>query len=101
MKQGEKRPLVSWHTPPNRSADIVPMRGLAPSTLEFTDYDRRNVRLYTWLLILAEDGESLDTIAQRALGFDVKANRAWARRVTFSHLGRARWIQEQIWPCID
>ena len=99
--QGEKRPLVSWHTSPARPANVVPMRGLAPSTLEFTDYDRRNMRLYTWLLILAEDGAGLDEIAQCALGFDLNANPAWAQRVTLSHLKRAHWVHEQIWPCID
>jgi hypothetical protein len=101
MNRWEKRPLVSWHTLPDRTANVLPMRGLPPSTPEFTAYDRRNMRLYTWLLILAEDGAGLDEIAKCAFGFDLHSNPDWARRVTLSHLKRASWVHEHIWPCID
>lgn len=77
------------------------MRGLAPTCLEFTEYDKRNFRLYTWLLIQSEDGATLDELATGLLGFDLSKDRESARRVTRSHLMRAQWIHDHIWPCID
>ena len=80
---------------------VLPMRGLAPTCSELTEYDRKNFRLYTWLLIQAEDGATLDELASGIFGFDLSKNREWARRVTRSHLMRAQWIHNHIWPCID
>ena len=101
MQRRQKRPLLSWHTPPKAPANVFPLRGLAPAAGEFTDYDRRSMKLYTAILVLAEDGAGLDEIAEGVLGFEVASNPDWARRVTRSHLARAQWIHAHIWPCID
>ena len=75
------------------------MRGLCPASLEVTEYDRRNLRLYTYLLVLEEDGASFEELAS-VLGFEPTHSRDWARRVLLSHLERARWLHEQICPTI-
>jgi hypothetical protein len=82
------------------SAAVLPLRGLCPCPNEFTDYDRRNMALYTWLLVAAEDGARVDELAAQVLGFDLTNNREWAIRVTVSHLERARWLQEQFVPTL-
>ncbi len=97
-----KPPLVDWHKPPSgRAATVQPLRGLCPAFDKVTDYDRRNMTLYTWLLIAAEDGACLEELASEVLKFDLTHNRAWAIRVTLSHLERARWVHEQYFPTRD
>lgn len=83
-----------------QSAAALPMRGLCPAGPAVTDYDRRNYRLYTHLLILEEDGATFEELAQ-LLGFEEGSNREWVRRVLVSHLQRARWLQDQICPTIE
>ncbi len=53
----KKRSLVEQHRPPAVHTSVVlPMRGLCPLEDEVTDFDRRNMTLYTLLLIAEEDG---------------------------------------------
>jgi hypothetical protein len=99
----KKQTLVEWHTPPERraTADVLPLRGLAPRSDSLTDYDCANMKLYTWLLIAEEDGYSVEELASDVLRFDLAVNRAWAFRVTLSHLQRARWVHDRIFPTLD
>ncbi len=96
-----KRTLVEHHTPPARSATVLPMRGLCPDPDEVTDYDRSNMTLYTWLLIGHEDGMNLEELAAEVFHFDLSTNRAWALRVTLSHLRRAQWVHDRLYPTIS
>jgi hypothetical protein len=85
----------------SRAASVLPLYGLCPTSPEITDYDKKNYRLYTWLLIQEEDGATIEELASGILGFDLSKDRDWALRVTRSHLVRARWLHNLIWPCID
>jgi hypothetical protein len=78
---------------------ILPLRGLAPTAREFTEYDRRNFRLYAHLLVLQEDCACFEELAA-VLGFDGDYNREWVERVLRSHLCRARQIFDLLWPTI-
>lgn len=95
----KKRSLVEQHMPPALHTSVVlPMRGLCPVENKITDFDRRNMPLYTLLLIAEEDGAGIEELASEILHFDLQTNRAWAIRVTLSWLQRARWIHDQISP---
>lgn len=85
---------------PNR-AGVLPLRGLCPSPDRLTREDYRNLSLYTRLLILEEDGATLEELAVGFFGFDLGSNRDWAVRVTLSYLRRARWVTDQLYPWID
>ena len=97
----KKRSLVEQHMPPPVHTSVVlPMRGLCPLEDAITDFDRRNMTLYTLLLIAEEDGTGIEEIASEILHFDLRTNRAWAIRVTLSYLQRARWVHDQIFPTL-
>ena len=85
----------------DRLTKVLPLRGLCPTTHKINDYDRRNFRLYTWLLIEWEDGATIDELASGIFGFDLSHDTRWARRVTASHLARAYWVHNSIWPLLD
>jgi len=96
------RPLLSWHRPRTQteSATILPMWSLCPQSESFTAYDRRYLRLYRALLAAVQDGASIEDLARRYFGFDLRRQRDWALRVTRSHLQRAMWIEEQSTPAV-
>jgi hypothetical protein len=84
-----------------QSAEVIPLRGLCPTTDEITPYDTRNLPLYVCLLIHAEDGTTIEELASEILGFDLSHDRDWALRVTLSHLRRARFVNDRLFPWID
>lgn len=94
-------PALKRQTAPRTSAQVVPLRGLCPTTDEITPYDTRNLPLYVCLLIHAEDGANIEELATDILGFDLSHDRAWALRVTLSHLRRARFVNDKLYPWID
>jgi hypothetical protein len=98
----KKENLAGRYAPQSHeaTATVLPMRGLCPCPNEFTDYDRRNMALYTWLLIASEDGAGIEELASEVLQFDLTRDRDWAIRVTLSHIERARWVQDQLVPTL-
>lgn len=82
-------------------ATVLPLRGLCPSDSTITEFDVRNMTVYTWLLIAEEDGAGLDELAAAILKFDLSINRDWAIRVTRSYLLRARWVHDYLYPWLD
>lgn len=85
----------------NRGASIVPLRGLPPGGNAITPYDTKNLSLYMCLLVHEEDGADIAELATGIFGFDMATDREWAIRVTLSHLRRARWMVDQLYPWID
>jgi len=86
---------------PPEKATILPLRSLCPQDDRLTEYDVRNMPLYTWLLIAEEDGANIEELAANVLRFDLSENRGWAIRVTRSYLQRARWVHDHLYPWID
>lgn len=85
----------------SQQASIVPLRGMCPTADRITPYDTANMALYTCLLVHEEDGASLEELVS-ILGFDLASpERDWAMRVTLSHLRRARWVNDRLYPWID
>lgn len=84
--------MINPYSPSSKVDDssVLPLRGLCRSTATFTEFDVRNMTLYTWLLVAEEDGAGLDELAESILKFDLTNNRVWAIRVTRSYLQRAR-----------
>jgi hypothetical protein len=87
--------------PQTSDASIVPFRGLPPDGNAITTYDTRNLSLYMSLLVHEEDGAGIEEIAAGVFGFDLARDREWGSRVTLSHLRRARWVVDQLFPWID
>jgi len=98
-----KRTLIAWHSPPKAhgGATVLPMRGLCPLEKKLTAYDKRNMSLYTFLLVADEDGATVEELAEEVFKFDLSTNRAWAIRATLSHLQRARWVYDQCFPTLE
>ena len=82
-------------------ATVLPLRGLCPSDSAITEFDVRNMTLYTWLLIAEEDGAGLEELAAAILKFDLSSNRDWAMRVTLSYVQRARSVHDYVYPWLD
>ena len=102
-RKKKKRTLVEAHTPPapGSSAKIIPLRGTAPTGHELTAYDFENLALYACLLDAEEQDATLEEMAAVVFRLDPAQNPAWARHVVLSHLKRAHWIDDQIFPCFD
>ncbi|HEY1706745.1 MAG TPA: hypothetical protein VGG10_00660 [Rhizomicrobium sp.] len=99
----KKRTLVEAHTPPSpeSSAKILPLRGPCPWSDELTAYDFENLALYACLLDAEEQDATLEEMAAVIFHIDPARNPAWAVRVVLSHLKRAHWIDDRIFPCFD
>jgi hypothetical protein len=99
----KKRTLVEAHMPPSpeSGAKVIPLRGPAPSGQELTAYDFEHLALYACLLDAEEQNASLEEMAAVIFKIDPTQNPEWALRVVLSHLKRAHWINEQIFPCFD
>ena len=82
-------------------ANVLPLCGLCPSASTLTEFDIRNMALYTFLLVAEEDGAGLEELATAVLKFDLARNRRWAIRVTLSYLQRARWVHDYLYPWLD
>ena len=82
-------------------ANVLPLCGLCPTASTLTEFDIRNMALYTFLLVAEEDGAGLEELATAVLKFDVACNRRWAIRVTLSYLHRARWVHDYLYPWLD
>lgn len=82
-------------------ANVLPLCGLCPTASTLTEFDIRNMALYTFLLVAEEDGAGLEELATTVLKFDVSRNRRWAIRVTLSYLQRARWVHDYLYPWLD
>jgi hypothetical protein len=95
--------MINPYSPSLKADDatVLPLRGLCPSTGTLTEFDVRNMTLYTFLLIAEEDGAGLDELAELVLKFDLANNRDWAIRVTLSYLQRARWVHDYLYPWLD
>ena len=82
-------------------AKSLPLGRQCPEGQKITPDDVRNMPLYTWLLIVEEDGASIEELASEVLHFDLGKDRDGAVRETFKYLRRARWINDILWPTIE
>lgn len=100
---GKKRTLVEAHTPPRHAdgANVLPLRGLCPWSETVTEYDLNNLSLYVCLLDGEEQGASLEEMAEVVFKIDAQQNPDWARRVALSHLKRAQWMNDRMFPTFD
>ena len=98
-----KKGMANPYSPSSKmdGANVLPLRGLCPTANTLTEFDIRNMTLYTRLLIAEEDGAGLEELASSLLQFDLAKNRGWAVRVTLSYLKRARWVHDYFYPWLD
>jgi len=82
-------------------ACIVNFWGICPWTEQFSDYDRRNVDLYARLLHDESEGASEDDLALGVFALDPYRNRSRVLAILRSHLRRAHWIADTLFPMLD
>ena len=82
-------------------SNVVRLWGPCPWDAAITDYDRRNIYIYGWLL----DGDCAGVpdrdLARGIFGIDADREPARAQRVIRTHLERARWLQNNHFPFLD
>src|SRR5258706_8913681 len=72
----------------------APTADEAPAENALTDYDRRHLTTYVWLLDAVATGADWRAVSRDVLGIDPDHAAARARRAYDSHLARARWMTE-------
>ncbi len=94
-------------SPPDRlrgpepsGAGVVTLWGNCPWTAQLSDYDRRNIDIYARLLHDESEGASEDDLVRGVFGLDPYRNRDRALGVLRSHLRRARWIADALFPML-
>ena len=80
---------------------VVTLWGLCPWNDELSDYDRRNIDLYARLLHDESEGASEEDLARDAFAIDPYRHRDRALAILRSHLRRAHWIADTLFPMLD
>ena len=81
-------------------AGVVALWGACPWSEELSDYDRHHIHLYARLLHDESEGAAEDDLARDVLGLDPYRYRSRTLRVLRSHLKRARWIRDTLFPML-
>lgn len=87
--------------PPVGAAKVVRLWNKCPWSGEVTDYDRRNLYIYGWLLDGNCAGVPEREMARVIFGIDADRHPARAALVVRSHLERARWLQDGEIPFLN
>jgi hypothetical protein len=80
--------------------NVVSLWGGCPWNEELSDYDRQNIHLYARLLHDESEGAGEDDLARDVLGLNPYRNRSHTLRILRSHLERARWIRNTLFPML-
>ena len=96
LRDVQKTNLARSQTRPAVRTEIVRLWRPCPWTAEFSDYDRSNIDLYARLLHDESEGASERHLAHCVFGF---SQPTWRERaVVSSHLNRAHWIADTLFP---
>ncbi len=94
-------PLRRLSASDHAGASVVVLWGACPWSEELSDYDRHNIRLYARLLHDDEsEGINEDVLARDILGLDPYRHRSRTLAILRSHLTRARWIRNMLFPML-
>ncbi len=80
---------------------VVRLWGPCPWSEALSDYDRRHIAVYARLLHDESEGASEAELARRVFRIDPHANRNRTQLVVRSHLKRAHWIADTLFPMLD
>ncbi|MEI9992084.1 MAG: hypothetical protein WDM86_18860 [Rhizomicrobium sp.] len=72
---------------------------ICPWSEEVSDYDKRHISTYAWLLHDESEGATEEELARTIFGLD--PGHAYARGVVRSHLRRAHWVADTLFPLLD
>ena len=100
-------PLLHEDPPPSavppgvsEGATVTRIWGFCPWSDELSDYDRANISVYARLLYDESEGATENDLAREVFHLDPYANRPRVQRIVQSHLRRARWIAETLYPML-
>jgi hypothetical protein len=81
--------------------NVVQLWNTCPHSEEVTEYDLRNIYLYGILLQAEDEGASERQMAETFFRIHVDRNPTWALSVVQTHLARAHWLKENVYPLLD
>ncbi len=84
-----------------RGSNVVRLWHDCPHAEEVTEYDRAIVYLYGRLLAAEAEGAPPQRMARMFFAIDADRHPARARNVVRSHLARAHWLKDNVFPMID
>jgi hypothetical protein len=80
--------------------NVLRLWGPCPWSEEVSDYDRRNVSYFAWVLEGEEAGVSERDMARVIFRICPDRHPYRALTVVRSHLARARWLRANHYPCL-
>jgi len=95
----EARSLLASNSPP--PDNVVHLWNACPHADEVTDYDLRNIYLYGHLLEAETEGASERHMAEVFFRIRVDRHPTWALNVVQTHLARAHWLKQNVFPLLD
>ena len=81
--------------------NVVSLWNTCPQPEEVTDYDLRNIYLYGNLLQAESEGAAERKMAEVIFRIGFDRHPVWALSVVRTHLARAHWMKENIFPLLD
>ena len=79
-------------------ASVTHLWGFCPWSEELSDYDRAHIPIYAQLLYDESEGATEEDLARGIFRLDPFSNRARVQRIVRSHLRRAHWIADALFP---
>ena len=86
--------------PAARLAAVVNLWGSCPWSEALSDYDRIHIPTYARLLHDESEGATEDDLARIVFRLDPYVNRPRVLRIVRSHLCRAHWVADTLFPML-
>ena len=85
----------------SQADNVVRLWNSCPHSEDVTAYDLRNLSLYGILLEAECEGASERHMAETFFRIRVDRRPLWAFNVVQTHLARAHWLKENVYPLLD
>ncbi len=96
-------PGASLPPPPaglGEQTTVVHLWGACPWSETLSDYDRAHISTYARLLYDESEGATEDDLARMVFHLNPCSNRPRVQRIVRSHLRRAHWIADTLFPML-
>jgi hypothetical protein len=84
----------------SQTDNVVRLWNACPHSEEMSAYDLRNMSLYAILLEAEYEGASTRHMAETFFRIRVDRRPVWAFKVVQTHLARAHWLKENVYPLL-
>ena len=100
LAQPRRAPPPPAATSSFHRAVVINLWGACPWSEALSDYDRTRISTYARLLHDESEGATEDDLARIVFRLDPYVNRPRVLRVVRSHLRRAHWIADTLFPML-